>query len=100
MNEISQGSTPGISEGKLGRASWPARIRNSPSAGRTPPSKAGGLRSFFEYRDLGLSEATGGRYHAQVIRASAPCEDGTGPHRHALEFQMVYVLKGLGPLRL
>ncbi len=64
------------------------------SRGEDAAFEGGGLRSFFEYRDLGLSKATGGRYHAQVIRASAPCEDGTGPHRHALEFQMVYVLKG------
>ena len=27
-----------------------------------------GLRKFFEYRDLGISEATGGRYNAHVIR--------------------------------
>ena len=64
------------------------------SRGQEAAFEGGGLRSFFEYRDLGLGEATGGRYHAQVIRASAPCEEGTGPHRHALDFQMVYVLKG------
>ena len=27
-----------------------------------------GLRKFFEYRDLGISEATGGAYNAHVIR--------------------------------
>ena len=53
-----------------------------------------GLRSFFEYRDLGIGEATGGRFHAQVIRASKPCADGTGRHKHGLDFQMVYVLAG------
>ena len=56
--------------------------------------KAGGLRSFFEYRDLGIGEATGGRFHAQVIRAKQACGEGTGRHRHALDFQMVYILKG------
>lgn len=53
-----------------------------------------GLRSFFEYRDLGMGEATGGQFHAQVIRAQEACTDGTGAHTHSLDFQMVYVLKG------
>ncbi len=53
-----------------------------------------GLRSFFEYRDLGIEKATSGRYHAQVIRAREDCAQGTGAHRHGLDFQMVYVLKG------
>lgn len=53
-----------------------------------------GLRSFFEYRDLGIAAATDGRFHAQVIRASEACTDGTGRHRHTLDFQMVYVLRG------
>lgn len=53
-----------------------------------------GLRGFFEYRDLGIGRATGGRYHAHVIRATRACENGTGKHRHGLDFQMVYILKG------
>tara|TARA_B100000676_G_scaffold245650_1_gene248164 strand:- start:128 stop:283 length:156 start_codon:yes stop_codon:yes gene_type:complete len=31
-----------------------------------------GLRKFFEYRDLGISEATGGAYNAHVIRVKNP----------------------------
>lgn len=53
-----------------------------------------GLRSFFEYRDLGIGDATAGKFHAQVIRATDVCRDGTGRHTHTLDFQMVYVLKG------
>ncbi len=53
-----------------------------------------GLRSFFEYRDLAIGQATHGAYHAQVIRAREACTAGTGPHRHRLAFQMVYVLRG------
>lgn len=53
-----------------------------------------GLRSFFEYRDLGIGVATDGKFHAQVIRATDICRDGTGRHTHTLDFQMVYVLKG------
>ncbi len=56
----------------------------------------GGLRDFFEYRDLGVSKATGGRVGAHVIPALRPCSRGnsTGRHRHGLDFQMVYMLKG------
>lgn len=55
---------------------------------------ADGLRGFFEYRDLGIGDATGGKLMAHVIRA----RDGHGVkpewHFHDLDFQMVYVLKG------
>ena len=54
----------------------------------------GGLRSCFEYRDLGIAEATGGRVLAHVIRAVPGGEAGFGWHRHSLQFQMYYVLKG------
>ncbi len=33
-----------------------------------------GLRSFFEYRDLGIKEATDGQVVAHVIRAAAGAE--------------------------
>lgn len=53
-----------------------------------------GLRSFFEYRDLGIERATGGRVDAHVIRAAAGAEFSSQPHRHETGFQLVYVLKG------
>jgi quercetin dioxygenase-like cupin family protein len=56
--------------------------------------RSDGLRSFFEYRDLGISDATGGRVMAHVIRARGDHDERSGAHRHLLEFQMVYVLKG------
>lgn len=64
-----------------------------------------GLRSFFEYRDLGMKESTEGRVAAHVIRA-APGALSPGnravpgalfpgqPHFHGTTFQLVYVLKG------
>ena len=55
----------------------------------------GGLRGFFEYRDLGIAEATSGKVRAHVIRAVPGDEqEGSGTHWHELEFQMVYILKG------
>ena len=53
-----------------------------------------GLRSFFEYRDLGIEHATGGRVDAQVIRAAAGAAFASQPHLHKTSFQLVYVLKG------
>lgn len=56
--------------------------------------KRGGLRAFFEYRDLGIRGATGGKVGAHVIRAVKGHTKGSPPHTHDLRFQMVYVLKG------
>ena len=53
-----------------------------------------GLRSFYEYRDLGIRNATAGRVAAHVIRAAAGREFSSQPHRHGTTFQLVYVLKG------
>ena len=59
-----------------------------------------GLRSFMEYRDLGIQGATHGQFRAHVIRVK-PEERGhdhdlhtTGLHQHFCDFQMVYVLNG------
>jgi quercetin dioxygenase-like cupin family protein len=53
-----------------------------------------GLREFFAYRDLGVAEATGGRVGAHVIRARGASDAAGAAHHHALEFQLVYVLRG------
>jgi len=53
-----------------------------------------GLRSFFEYRDLGIKRATQGRVDAHVIRAAAGTDFSSQPHLHKTSFQLVYVLKG------
>ena len=58
-----------------------------------------GLRSFMEYRDLGIEQATHGKFRAHVIRikddaAGAHELHTTGLHRHECDFQMFYVLKG------
>jgi mannose-6-phosphate isomerase-like protein (cupin superfamily) len=53
-----------------------------------------GLRSFFEYRDLGIRKATDGRVDAHVIRAAEGKAFSSQPHLHKTTFQLVYVLKG------
>lgn len=53
-----------------------------------------GLRPFFEYRDLGIKDATAGRVLAHVIRARRGVPMEPQRHHHEVQFQMVYVLKG------
>jgi len=53
-----------------------------------------GLRSFFEYRDLGIKSSTNGRVEAHVIRAVPGASFAGPPHLHHTTFQLVYVLKG------
>lgn len=53
-----------------------------------------GLRSFFEYRDLGIRAATAGRVVAHVIRPAAGAAFSGQPHLHRTAFQLVYVLRG------
>lgn len=53
-----------------------------------------GLRSFYEYRDLGIKSATEGRVDAHIIRAAAGKEFSSQPHLHKTSFQLIYILKG------
>ena len=56
-----------------------------------------GLRSFFEYRDLGIQRATGGRVNAHVIRAAAGKEFSGQPHLHELDFHDIEMLEIVMP---
>src|SRR6266404_2963481 len=58
--------------------------------------KADGLRTYAQYRDLGVAEASHGLAQAHVIRLIGPCNPAevSKLHFHDVEFQMVYVLKG------
>ena len=53
-----------------------------------------GLRSYFEYRDLGIKRATGGKVVAHVIRARAGKAPHGEWHAHDCQVQFVYILKG------
>ena len=56
---------------------------------------AEGLRAQFAYRDLGVKGATGGRFHAHLIRAQTDEGPKIGLHRHTgIDFQLVYILNG------
>ena len=43
-------------------------VSHADGSGSTDSHFEGGLRAFFEYRDLGIAAATGGSYVAHVIR--------------------------------
>ena len=53
-----------------------------------------GLRDYFEYRDLGMVERTGGKLRGHVIRPRGSCPGQGDLHYHNVDFQMVYVLEG------
>ena len=57
--------------------------------------KRDGLRPYALYRDFGFAQATEGMVHAHVIKLIPPCTDAVRQrHRHMLQVQLVYVLKG------
>lgn len=55
-----------------------------------------GLRSYAEYRDLGIAPATQGLVQAHVVRMVPPCDPTvvSKEHYHDVQFQLIYVLKG------
>ena len=53
-----------------------------------------GLRGFFEYKKLGIEDATSGNFGANVIRSIEGKNDNGVWHYHKVYFQMVYILKG------
>ena len=53
-----------------------------------------GLRSFFEYRDLGVKQATEGAVDAHVIRAAAGTEFSSQPQPASFETEDVAAVDG------
>jgi quercetin dioxygenase-like cupin family protein len=53
-----------------------------------------GRREFLKYRDLGVTEASGGKLRAQVMQSVTGMNEPTGWHYHECDGQFVYVLKG------
>lgn len=52
-----------------------------------------GRRSFFKYRDLGVTTATDGRMRAQITLATGEMQQ-TGWHYHLCDSQFIYTLRG------
>tara|TARA_B100001123_G_scaffold416342_1_gene517878 strand:+ start:1347 stop:1745 length:399 start_codon:yes stop_codon:yes gene_type:complete len=70
------------------------RMKFNVSRAKNAMFETGGLREFFEYRDLGIKKATGGAAHAQVIRAKKGSKLRAGWHKHVLNLQLIYILSG------
>lgn len=70
---------------------WKFAHNRSSDAEWTP-----GLREIFDYRDLGIKDATNGDYVAHVIRANGKEEADAVQewHVHHCDFQFVMVLNG------
>lgn len=58
------------------------------------PDYVDGRRSFFKYRDLGVTGASEGWMRAQVMSAVTGMTEPTGWHYHVCDGQFVYALKG------
>ena len=58
------------------------------------PDYVEGRRSFFRYRDLGVTKASDGWMRAQLTSAITGMTQPTGWHYHVCEGQFVYTLKG------
>jgi len=58
------------------------------------PYRTDGLRDFFRYRDLGITDATDGKLIVQLVQANKPPEAGTGWHYHEADFHVVVMLRG------
>lgn len=69
-------------------------VSHADGSGTLKSHFTGGLRAFFEYRDLGVNDATQGKYSANVIRAVPGRRTEPTWHIHHLDFQMIYILKG------
>jgi len=113
MTKKTASRKPALKTAKPAAAKPTARRALAPKVGATPAVKrrkqrvaishhreedfkADGLRAYAQYRDLGIVAATGGLARAHVIRLLPPCnpQEVAKLHTHAVEFQMIYVLKG------
>ncbi|BAM90698.1 conserved hypothetical protein [Bradyrhizobium oligotrophicum S58] len=85
-----------VSQGRLAPAPRRPKQKVAISHHREEDFKADGLRTYAVYRDLGIAHATHGLARAHVIRMLPPCNphEVSKLHTHAVDFQMVYVLKG------
>ena len=53
-----------------------------------------GLRKYFDYRDLGIMDATDGKAVMHLIRAHEGTNATGEWHRHDIQMQLVHILKG------
>ena len=93
--KTSQKKRAGASRGKSKVKAQPKQ-RFNVNHFRAEDFRTDGLRSYAQYRDLGMSKATNGLLQAHVIRLIPPCDPAvvSKRHYHDVHVQMIYVLKG------
>jgi quercetin dioxygenase-like cupin family protein len=72
-------------------------IQSSESECSRSPLYRRGLRSFFVYRDTGVTAATNGKIRVQMVRAahkSSEAKGGTGFHFDTADAHVVYMVRG------
>src|SRR5262245_41673405 len=79
------------------KAERPAAVNPPGKLAHATPATAplvAGRRSFFKYRDLGVTAASSGKIRAQVTIGADGMTQPTGWHYHVCEGQFVYMLSG------
>jgi len=74
-------------------AAAPAAMKVAVTSAKEPQFVQG-RRTFFKYRDLGVTAASNGWMRAQVTSAITGMTEPTGWHYHVCEGQFVYTMKG------
>ena len=61
---------------------------------KSTPEYITGRRAFFKYREMGVGEASGGKFRVQVMSTEKGLSEPTGWHYHVCEGQFVFMLRG------
>ena len=61
---------------------------------KSTPEYSTGRRAFFKYREMGVGEASGGKFRVQVMSTEKGLSEPTGWHYHVCEGQFVFMLRG------
>ena len=61
---------------------------------KNEPEYITGRRAFFKYREMGVGDASGGKFRVQVMSAEKGLSEPTGWHYHVCEGQFVFMLSG------
>jgi quercetin dioxygenase-like cupin family protein len=75
------------------KAAAAPKMKKAVTSAKTP-DYVEGRRTFFKYRDLGVTAASNGWMRAQLMQAVTGMTQPTGWHYHVCDGQFVYALKG------
>ena len=80
--------TQAVAETKMTNIEGPTVSRKS------KPEYITGRRAFFKYREMGVGDASGGKFRVQVMSAEKGLTEPTGWHYHVCEGQFIFMLSG------